>query len=115
MQNTNVSELIQKVVESPEMGTKMFTQEQVVQILNMVQCTASATPSEEFFESLNQLLDELESDVENLEVDFDEIEFSVGYDKKIEVESAEIDKQEVNDSLDKVRQFINDHAQMNVG
>jgi len=109
MENTNVNEIIAKVQSSSEFGGAMYTQEQVINILKMVQCTKpeQAGASLETLQKIEAHLESLEAKVCDLEVDVDSAEFEMNYNNCVELNSCDITgKEEIEKELDALKEFV---------
>ena len=109
MQNTNVSEIIAKVQSSTEFGGAMYTQEQVIAFLKMVQCTnqeESGIGLRALLEIESQL-DSIQIKIENLEVDKKSAELRMGYDNRVELYMCEIEgTKELLKELDDLQEYV---------
>ena len=100
MTHTNVNELI-KSIETNEIGGSIFSREDVIRILGMVE-VQEQTPlidAETLIGELNELMEE----INNLEIDEDSLEFSINYSKQVELDSYEIEK---HDAIELVKNII---------
>ena len=98
---TNVNELI-KSIESNQMGGSIFSREDVIRILGMVQVTEQPKTSEinfyALFEDLNYIIDEIGS----ISIDNGSLEFSINYSNEVELDSYELEREEAKDMVNRV-------------
>ena len=98
---TNVNELIQQI-ESNQMGGSIFSREDVIRILGMVQVTEQPKTSEinfyALFEDLNYIIDEIES----ISIDNGSLEFSICGGNEIELDSYELERDEAKEAVERV-------------
>ena len=101
MQNTNVNDLI-KSIQSNEVGGSIFSREDVIRILNMVQVTehpkTNAINVGELREDLNALLDE----ITNIDIEDGSCEFAINYNNQVELESYTVDVDDAKVSVQRI-------------
>jgi hypothetical protein len=114
--NNKIETTVKRVQESP---SSVFTKEDVIYLLKDIQTPEVAkeesvkkdlSPKEVKEKILAELKEKiLEKFREELEdsmgpdlVDFDSAEFSIGYDRRVEIESIEVNKEEIIEILDRV-------------
>ena len=110
MENTNVSEIIAKVKSSSEFGGVMYTQEQVITLLEMVKCTQSQSelPSG-VLDKMQSMLDDIQTHCDNLSVNVDDISFSVRHGNEIYVDGGDVEienKYDLEESIVQLESYI---------
>jgi len=116
--NNKIETTVKRVQESP---SSVFTKEDVLNLLKameapeetkkelreVVPTTILKEVKEHILEGLKQralqnFREELEDAIDSELVDFDSAEFSLGYDRRLEVESIDVNKEEIIEILERV-------------
>jgi hypothetical protein len=101
MTQTNVNDLI-KSIETNEIGGSIFSREDVVRILGMVQVQeqpqTTAIDLVTLMEDLTSLIDEITS----IEVDNGSLEFTINYNNEVELESYELERDEAKEAVQRI-------------
>ena len=101
MTQTNVNELIQQI-ESNQIGGSIFSREDVVRILGMVQVNeqpqTAAIDLVTLMEDLTDVIDEITS----IELDNGSLEFTINYSNQVELESYELECTEAKESVERI-------------
>ena len=101
MTQTNVNDLI-KSIETNEIGGSIFSREDVVRILGMVQVKeqpqTTAIDLVTLMEDLTSLIDEITS----IEVDNDSLEFKINYNNEVELESYELEREDAKSAVERI-------------
>ena len=101
MQNTNVNDLI-KSIQSNEVGGSIFSREDVIRILGMVQVTehpkTNAINVGELREDLTALLDE----ISNIDIEDGSCEFSINYSNQVELDEYTLDNENAKEAVQRI-------------
>ena len=117
--NNKIESTVKRVQESP---SSVFTKEDVLNLLKAMESPEEAKEKEpkevvpttilkevkeHILEGLKQralqnFREELEDAIDSELVDFDSAEFSLGYDRRLEVESIDVNKEEIIEILERV-------------
>ena len=101
MKNTNVNDLI-KSIETNEIGGSIFSREDVIRILGMVQVNEQPQTSSidlvTLMEDLTSIIDEITS----IELDNGSLEFTINYSNQVELESYELERDEAKEAVERI-------------
>ena len=101
MTQTNVNDLI-KSIETNEIGGSIFSREDVIRILGMVQVQeqpqTTAIDLVTLMEDLTSVIDEITS----IEVDNDSLEFKINYNNEVELESYELEREDAKSAVERI-------------
>jgi hypothetical protein len=101
MTQTNVNDLI-KSIETNEIGGSIFSREDVIRILGMVQVQeqpqTSAIDLVTLMEDLTSVIDEITS----IEVDNGSLEFTINYNNEVELESYELEREDAKSAVERI-------------
>ena len=101
MTQTNVNDLI-KSIETNEIGGSIFSREDVIRILGMVQVQeqpqTTAIDLVTLMEDLTSVIDEITS----IEVDNGSLEFTINYNNEVELESYELEREDAKSAVERI-------------
>lgn len=93
----------------------MFTKEDVIKVIDSIEVNEPSTTNfnEEWYEEMENLIESIESDMDDINVDEDDVEFGLNG-NRITIESVDIDKSNIENLIHELKEKLKELKSVSV-